>query len=528
MQPGHHPSHGVAYQPSGVSQYIMQDTQEGMEWRQAEPVPLTKAEAGLQIARPSRPWRMYGRVVGLVVLAYFFTQLVASGLIIGLEGSPYFGALCIGISLPFMLGLVAMRRPRIILLERALPDPGGQYIHPIASHAGSLRTPMPTRMGRHLIRDDSVLDVPSSGRSWLLFTFVVLCALGLGILTALSPAFYVIALPLIIPTILVGFSIPVMAWWSHSTKRIGLPTRRRDAEAWLMAGILCGIPAILINSWIFPNIVLGFLPNISDDGLFFAMIAISAPVGEEICKGLAVFYFADRIRSPRHGFQVGFTVGLGFAIVENLQYIVESSGGGIGFSLTMLVRGIGSIPGHAFWTGLTGVGMGWMLMRNRAAALHRAAVAGQRIAPPKAEETDWKLFDTKTGLEIDPTGKAPQGSVSVSPSGVRIWTPAPITDPAKAWFRLPLPKHPLVGLMFAILGHGIWNGSSVGIELWALANGLDILGQILLSLVWTGFLVLMVLLIGSGLLGGVREAPDGSELEAYRSNLATLTSQSSE
>ena len=87
------------------------------------------------------------------------------------------------------------------------------------------------------------------------------------------------------PVIIVGFSIPVMAWWSHSTKRIGLPTRRRDAENWLMAGILSAIPALFINSIFFPELVLLIMPEISIEGLNNLGAVISAPVGEEICKG---------------------------------------------------------------------------------------------------------------------------------------------------------------------------------------------------------------------------------------------------
>jgi len=512
-------------QSQGGQQFIRSVQPAGMAWATAQPVALSRPESGLRMARPSQPWRMYGRVIGLVILAFFFTQSVASGLILALEdGDALIGALCMAFAIPFMLGLVAMRRPRVILLERAVPDPQGQLIHPITAHAGSLRTPMPTRMGRHLIRDDSILDVPTSRASWWLFSATVLLAFGLGIAVMVGgPVFFVIALPLILPTVLIGFSIPVMGWWSHSTKRIGLPTRRRDAEAWLMAGILSGIPAILINSYIFIQIVLAFSPDISADGMMFLMLAISAPVGEEICKGLAVWFFAARIRSPKHGFQVGFTVGLGFAIVENLQYILMSSASEIGFSLTILVRGIGSIPGHAFWTGLTGCGIGWYLMRQRAAHLHAAAKAGMRIEEPEEGGSDWKLFDSKTGLEIDPAGQAPTRGVQVSPSGVRIWTPTPVSEPDKVWFRLPLPKSPMLGLMLAIFGHSFWNGSSFGIIYWGESQGMGDIGLVLLSLVWMVTLVCAILLIATGLLASIREAPDGSELDAYQSDLAAIT-----
>jgi RsiW-degrading membrane proteinase PrsW (M82 family) len=521
VQPAGQAIQGQHLQPKGGQQFIRSVQPAGMVWETAQPVALSRPESGLQMARPSRPWRMYGRVIGLVILAFFFIMSVAEGLILALEyDDALIGSFCMAVAIPFMLGLVAMRRPRVILLERAVPDPQGQLIHPITAHAGSLRTPVPTRMGRHLIRDDSILDVPTSRASWLLFTLTVVVAFALGALIEFGgTGGVIIALILILPTIIIGFSIPVMAWWSHSTKRIGLPTRRRDAEAWLMAGIFAGLPAIMINSWVFPHLVLNLNPDISDIAFEFLIYAVSAPVGEEVCKGLAIWFFASRIRSPRHGFQIGFTVGLGFAIVENLMYVAGSGAGG----LTILVRGIGSIPGHAVWTSLTGVGIGWYLMRQRAALLHAAARSGERITEPESSTSDWKLFDSKTGLEIDPAGQAPASGVQVSPSGVRIWTPAPVIHPDKGWFRLPLPQTPLLGLVLAIAGHSFWNGSLTAVAYWSDSKGMGDFELFLIMLVWISILVCTVLLVASGLLASIREAPDGSELDAYQSDLAAIT-----
>ena len=209
------------------------------------------------------------------------------------------------------------------------------------------------RFDRHLIRDDSVLDVPSTIASWVVFTLTIIISIGLwATIIVGSEIAIMLAFLALIPVIVVGFSIPVMAWWSHSTNRIGLPTRRRDAETWLMAGIFSTIPAPFINSIFFPEIVLLFDPDISAEQMENLGAVISAPVGEEIC-GLAILYFASKIKSPKHGFQIGFTVGLGFAILENLMYVL----GFVGSPMTIFIRGIGSIP-HAVWTGLTGGAIG--------------------------------------------------------------------------------------------------------------------------------------------------------------------------
>ena len=522
MQPGTPQSPHFIGNPVAPTQIPTMAVPQGMMLIHPEPVPLTPPPSNLQMARPSRPWRMYGRIVGLVVLLFFFEQFVASAWILALEGEALFGALCLIFAIPTMLAVVALRRPRVVLLERAVPDSNGQQLHVITTQHGSLQTPMPTRMDRHLMRDDSILDVPASSTVWIIFALTVVCAIGLSFMLALDIAFW-LAVLLIIPTVLVGFSIPVMGWWSHSTKRIGLPTRRRDAEAWLMAGILSGLPAIMINGWLFPGIITGILPNISNDNLFYLTVIISAPVGEEICKAAAIWFFASKIRSPKHGFQIGFTVGLGFAIIENLMYISESSAG-IAFSLTILVRGIGSIPGHAFWTGLTGAAMGWTIMRDRSEALHKAATAGHRIMAPEQKVSDWKLIDPDTGQVIGADSAVGQG-VEVNPSGVQIWVPTQKIITKKPWLTVPLPEKIIFGLLLAMLGHATWNGSGILLYMVAIDIGMSDLTFLILDLLLIIILVFAVLLIGSGLLHSVRAAPDGSEVDEYQAQLAALTQQ---
>ena len=515
---GTHTAQGQ-FTPGGMVQTV--------SMRTPEPVHLTPPPSNLQMARPSRPWRMYGRIVGLVILLFIFIQCVAGGWILALEGEALWGSFCMIFAIPVMLVVVAMRRPRAILLERAVPDSRGQQLHVITSHAGSLQTPMPTRLDRHLMRDDSILDVPASSISWIIFVVTVLCALGLSFMMAFGDSFAVIvAVILIIPTVLIGFSIPVMGWWSHSTKRIGLPTRRRNAEAWLTAGILSTLPALMINSWVFPNFVSLIAPNISEDGMMNLMAVISAPIGEEICKAAAIWFFAANIRSPKHGFQIGFTVGLGFAILENLQYIIISSfSGDIGFSLTILIRGIGSIPGHAIWTGLTGAAMGWAMMRKRAIELHRAASFGQHIKPPEVDRTQWNLIDKKSGEIIQSSGGDVQSGVSVAPSGVEMWAPSVTHIPNKPWIRIPLPKHIGLGLGLAMMGHASWNGILTVFEIFASDSGMSEILEIVLSIIIMIMMVAAVLIVGTGLLHSVRAAPDGSEVDAYQAKLASMAHQ---
>ena len=63
----------------------------------------------------------------------------------------------------------------------------------------------------------------------------------------------------------------------------------------------------------------------------------------------------------------------------------------------------------------------------------------------------------------------------------------------------------------AILGHSFWNGTSYGVEIGANKMGIGELGTIFLSIGWIVFLVTGLLLIGSGIMAGVRNSPDKVE-----------------
>jgi len=364
--------------------------------------------------------------------------------------------------------------------------------------------------------------VPSTMASWGVFALTSLCSIGLWSLIFLGDeGTQAIAMMALIPVIIVGFSIPVMAWWSHSTNRIGLSTRRRDAETWLIAGIFSAIPALFINSIFFPELVLLIDPNISSEGLDNLGAVVSAPVGEEICKGLAIVFFASKIKSPKHGFQIGFTVGLGFAILENLMYV----GGTAGSPVTIFIRGIGSIPGHAVWTGLTGGAIGWTLMQKRANQLHKAAQAGIQIKPPETQSAQWKLIDNKTGAVMDTPGQEMQSGVAVGPSGVEIWRPVENIIQKDPVLKIPLPKNVAFALLLAMIGHASWNGTFTAFAIYATSSGMSLMVEVALTIFIMAAMILGVLVIGTGLLHSVRTAPDGSEVDDYQSQLATITAE---
>ena len=304
-----------------------------------------------------------------------------------------------------------------------------------------------------------------------------------------NPAWIVLAILVGVPAWLFGFSLPVHAWWAFSTRHFQLITNKREGEQMLIAGMLSTIPAIIINSLIFPEFlyVLGIQMDPGSFGDLLSLI-ISAPVGEELCKAAFVLSLYKLIDSPKRGFQIGFSVGLGFALLENLQYILMSFGAGqysaITFSATTIVRGIGSIPGHAFWTGLSGVSIGWYLCMKR-------GVYGRRLGE---EGTKWVVYDGASGQVI-----STERELSSMGKTVRGWLYKP---PNKVW---NLPQSPLIGISLGMAGHALWNGSSWFVG-W-LFRDTDIVVQIFASLVWTGIMIIGLWIIGREILAAVMHLP---------------------
>ena len=94
---------------------------------------------------------------------------------------------------------------------------------------------------------------------------------------------------------------------------------------------------------------------------------------EEVIKLLAVLAVAT---APRHwdrtssGLVYGIAVGLGFAGVENVAYVLNDQGGALS---TAVIRAVTAVPGHALHSALVGVQLG-RIHRGGSPAEHRKAV----------------------------------------------------------------------------------------------------------------------------------------------------------
>ena len=435
-------------------------------------------------------WHSVWRMLGIVVLLWFLAQfvvLIAAGFLDGdlngefgpLDGGLILvGSIC---SAPMVLLLLAIRRPKLEHIIVAQPDASGTQVHSLPN-TRILQTPVPTTMRQYIVRSRHPLRVPIAKHLWMLFLGgVIISSIAFAplLLDSSNVLFLLLAVCVAVPAWLVGFSTPVFAWWSFSASRFQLTTNRQQGEAMLIAGMLSTFPALIINSFITPGTVLLLSGgDVSATTVEYITIIISAPVGEEICKALAVLSLSSMIDSKRRGFQVGFTVGLGFALLENLQYILFSLFAGefvaISYGLTSIVRGIGSIPGHALWTACSGYAIGHMLEQRKFGI------------QPKFDT--WGLVNPMTGETT---------TISANPS--TYLTQSFLVK--KSELQLPTSIPVMLGL--AMFGHAFWNGSSVLISHLAL-NLSPALGLIL-DLTWIVILITLLWTIGRFVISAAME-----------------------
>ena len=158
---------------------------------------------------------------------------------------------------PFSDAFFYLRRPKLTHTIQAYPSQQGSQLHALVGGA-VVKSPGPTMVQHHLFRSTAPLEMPRPKHLWMLFVCGVgistLCLLPLTILGA-NALTLLLAVAIVLPAWLIGFSTPVFAWWSITSRHMGIHISRRDAEWILAAGMLSTIPAIVINSVISPILV---------------------------------------------------------------------------------------------------------------------------------------------------------------------------------------------------------------------------------------------------------------------------------
>lgn len=143
--------------------------------------------------------------------------------------------------------------------------------------------------------------------------------------------------------------------------------RGRAVAAALAAGVLSALVALAVNRWILDGGV---------DERTYSRYA--APLVEELCKSAYLLYL---LGSRRIGFAVdaaifGFTIGTGFAFVENITYLVELPSENV---LLWAVRGFGTALMHGGATAMYAV-IAREVQESRPARLPWAILGGFLVA----------------------------------------------------------------------------------------------------------------------------------------------------
>ncbi len=157
----------------------------------------------------------------------------------------------------------------------------------------------------------------------------------------------------IIPTILYG----LIFYWADRYER---------EPVWLIvvAFLWGAVPAVIVS--VVGEFVLGWQWIDAPDSVAGAVVsgAVIAPIVEEIAKAAALFLIFLVMRQEfdgvLDGVVYGALIGLGFAMTENFFYFIGAyDEGGYG-QLTVVIFLRAALFGmnHAFYTGLTGIGLG--------------------------------------------------------------------------------------------------------------------------------------------------------------------------
>lgn len=120
----------------------------------------------------------------------------------------------------------------------------------------------------------------------------------------------------------------------------------------------------LISSTVFQIIISASNPDMSSSLFSNLLASLYAPPAEEFYKGLCVltilFSYRRFFNTTHDGMVVGVLVGAGFAFSENILYFSQTTEAS-SLLLLVVMRSIGSALTHGFFTGITGLCVGYYM-----------------------------------------------------------------------------------------------------------------------------------------------------------------------
>src|SRR5215207_6392302 len=203
---------------------------------------------------------------------------------------------------------------------------------------------------------------------------VVLGALGMLLLLALSGAPGTMLLATVLATIPVGPLVACYLWLD----RYEPEPRRLLAAGLLWGGFVATAVAILLQG------IGGLFVGVSDE----TSLAVVAPVTEEATKGAFLILLPWSRRAELDGVLDGLVyaglVGVGFAFTENILYLAAAyngtdgtgPGGVAGVTTIFVIRCVFSPFAHPLFTAFIGIGLGIAVMSRTPAVRILAPIGG--------------------------------------------------------------------------------------------------------------------------------------------------------
>jgi len=155
----------------------------------------------------------------------------------------------------------------------------------------------------------------------------------------------------------------LVVWWFD----------RYEKEPWLllsMAFLWGAVPAVII-SLVAENVFGLPLTSLSSSVADVVESDVIAPVVEELVKALAVFFiftvFRHEFDDVLDGILYGALVGFGFGMTENVLYFLDTffEDGWTSWGLLVFLRAVLFGFNHAFFTSITGAGLGYARLARR-------------------------------------------------------------------------------------------------------------------------------------------------------------------
>jgi protease PrsW len=165
--------------------------------------------------------------------------------------------------------------------------------------------------------------------------------------------------------------------------------RYESEPLWLLATVFCwGALVAVFIAFVFNTagfVAVTVMTNSQHAGQT-ASAVIFAPIVEETAKAIilfAIFFWKkDEFDGVIDGIVYAALVALGFAMTENIQYYGKAAlqGGGVGLTITFIVRGAMAPFSHPLFTSMTGIGLGLARQSSNMAVKVLAPILGLLMA----------------------------------------------------------------------------------------------------------------------------------------------------